>query len=135
MSVKEYSINFTQLSKHAPTMVANSRAKMNKFVMRISDLVVNERRSAMLIPIMDIFHLMVHAKHIEDQKLKQFGRELKKVRTKDGNSSKTRFKVPRQIKFKKKISNKGAFNAPRFSKRKVSTPKPQEGKGWRSYDE
>lgn len=33
MSVKEYSFKFTQLSKYAPTSVANSRARMNKFVM------------------------------------------------------------------------------------------------------
>ena len=31
MSVKEYNLKFTYLSKHAPTMVAYSRAKMNNF--------------------------------------------------------------------------------------------------------
>ena len=44
MSVKEYTIKFNQLSKHAPTMVEDSRYKMNKFVMGVSDLVVNECR-------------------------------------------------------------------------------------------
>ena len=29
--VKEYSLKFTQLSKHAPTIVANSRSKISKF--------------------------------------------------------------------------------------------------------
>ena len=38
MSVKEYSIKFTQLSKYAPTMAANFRDKMNKFSMGYSIL-------------------------------------------------------------------------------------------------
>ena len=41
ITVKEYSLKFTQLSKHAPTMVADSKAKMNKFVMGKFDLLVN----------------------------------------------------------------------------------------------
>ena len=88
-------------------MVADFRDKMEFFFMGISDLMVNECRSAMLIPSMIIFHLMVHAEQIEEQKLKQFGSELKKVRTKEGNSPKIRFEVQDNPWFERKFSNQG----------------------------
>ena len=40
MSVKEYIHKFTQLSKYVPTILVDSRSKMNKFVIGVSDLVV-----------------------------------------------------------------------------------------------
>ena len=41
LSLMEYSLKSTQLSKYAPTIVVDSRDKMDKFVVGIYDLVVN----------------------------------------------------------------------------------------------
>ena len=103
--MKKYSLMFTQLSKHVSTMVADYRSKLNKFVMGISNLVVNECRLSILLPSMDISRLIFHAEQIEEQKRKQDSRELNKVRTKDGNSSKTKFEVQDKPRFKRRFSN------------------------------
>ncbi|KAH0775084.1 hypothetical protein KY290_012221 [Solanum tuberosum] len=116
MSVKEYGLKFTQLSKHAPTLVSNSRATMNKFVMGVSNLVVSECRLAMLIPSMDISRLM-------------------RSRADDRNSSKVKFEIQDKPKFKKRFSNQGPPNTPRVNKGKMSTPKPQETKDGGPYVE
>ena len=105
ISVKDYSLKFTKLSKSAHTIVVDSRDKMNKFIMVISDLVFNECRSAMLIPIMDISHLIIHAKKIEEQKLKKVGKELKRTRAEYGNCSNARFEVKDKRRFKKRLPN------------------------------
>ncbi|TMX05798.1 hypothetical protein EJD97_020521 [Solanum chilense] len=56
--------------------------------MGISKLMVNKCMSSMLIPSMYMFPIIVHAEKIEEQKLKQVGKELKRTRVEDGNSSK-----------------------------------------------
>ena len=42
MTVKEYYRNFTKLSKYSTTLVANSRARTNNFMMQISKTVEKE---------------------------------------------------------------------------------------------
>ena len=48
MSVEEYSLNFTKLSKYAPSMVSNPRGEMNHFLISVFDDLVEEFRSATL---------------------------------------------------------------------------------------
>ena len=57
------------------------------------------------------------------------------MRAKKANSTKNIYKAQETPRFKKRFSNQGPSNAPRVNKRKVSSPKPQEEKGGRSYVE
>lgn len=60
MNVKEYPLKFTQLSKYAPTLVANSRDRINKFVMDVSTMVEKGCRTTMILNDMDISSLTVY---------------------------------------------------------------------------
>ena len=57
----------------------------------------------MLSQSMNISRLMVHAKQIEEQKLKQVGGQLKTSKLYEGNSSKIRFEIQKKPRFKKRI--------------------------------
>ena len=78
---------------------------------------------------------MVHAKKIEEKKLKKIGREWNRTMAKDGNSSMARLEVQGKPRFKKSFPNEIPSTTPRINKAKGSTPKPQEGKGSRPYIE
>lgn len=60
MSLKEYSIKFTQLSMYASTFVPNSKARMHKFVMGVSSFVEEECHTTIFNDHMDISRLMVY---------------------------------------------------------------------------
>ncbi|KAF3671689.1 hypothetical protein FXO38_06466 [Capsicum annuum] len=70
MSVREYSLKFTQLARYAQPMVANFRARMSKFVLGVLRDVVKKYRTTMLVKDMDVSRLMVHAQQIQEKKLK-----------------------------------------------------------------
>ncbi|KAH0673709.1 hypothetical protein KY284_024796 [Solanum tuberosum] len=129
LSVKKSALKSTQLSQNAPILVADSRAKMNKFVMGVSDLVVNECGLEMLIPSMNISRLMVHA----EQNLKQVNGEVKNARTNDRNSSKGKFEAQGRPRFKRRFSNQGSSSARRVNKDRVFNHKPQGGNSGGSY--
>ena len=57
ITVQEYRLKFNQLSKHAPHMVTDSGAQMNKFFYGVSNLVKTEYRNIMLLEDMNISRL------------------------------------------------------------------------------
>ena len=54
LSVHEYGLKFTQLSRYTPNMVKNMRSGMSMFVVRFSRLSSKEGRITILIRNMDI---------------------------------------------------------------------------------
>ncbi|KAK4726700.1 hypothetical protein R3W88_031617 [Solanum pinnatisectum] len=82
LSVHEYGLNFTQLSRYAPKMVVDMRSKMSLFVVGLAHLSSKEGRATMLIGDMDISRLMVYVQQVEVEKLRD-REEFKNKRKKD----------------------------------------------------
>ena len=64
MSVKRYTLKVTEVFKYASTLLANNKARTNKFLMGMSNLVEEECRMTILHLYMDIARLIVYAKKI-----------------------------------------------------------------------
>ncbi|MCQ8086693.1 retrotransposon gag domain-containing protein, partial [Salmonella enterica] len=83
MSVEEYALKFSMLSRYAPSLVSNSREEMSRFVTGESDLVKEECRTAMLHGDMNISRLFVYAQSIEESKMTRLRKDLKRGRYED----------------------------------------------------
>ncbi|WMV37679.1 hypothetical protein MTR67_031064 [Solanum verrucosum] len=103
--------------KYALTMVSNSRERISKCFSGVSDLVVKECHTAILIKEMDISCFMIHAQQIEEERAK----ESKRERTSDDDFSHSRSTWRPQ--FRQKISDQDFSNASTstFNKDRVST--------------
>ncbi|KAH0728063.1 hypothetical protein KY284_003928 [Solanum tuberosum] len=86
LSVHEYGLKFTQLSRYAPEMVANMRGRMHFFVAGLGHLSSKEGRVAMLIRDMDNSRLMVYVQQVKEEKLRD-REEFKNKRAKTMNES------------------------------------------------
>lgn len=60
MPVMEYFLKFHQLSRYAPELVSDTRARMRNFTSRLSRDLILERKTTLLIKDMDISRLVVH---------------------------------------------------------------------------
>ena len=78
MSVLNYYLKFTKLSKYAPSLVFDPRDEMSRFVMGGSDDLKEESHSAMLHENMNISRLMFHAQQVEETKSKRKSRDAKR---------------------------------------------------------
>ena len=68
MSVHDYSLKFTQLSKYAPSSGPDPRDEMSHFMKVVSVDLQYECHSAMLHDNMNIYLLMVHDMRVEESR-------------------------------------------------------------------
>ena len=82
MSVREYSLKFSQLSRYAPEMVVDMRSTICLFVVGLSRQSSKKGKAKMSIGDMDIESPMIHAQRVEEDKLKDRKRfKIKRVKT------------------------------------------------------
>ena len=84
---------------------------------------------------MNISHLMVHAKHVEEAWSKRKSRDAKRARSFDGGSSKNRREIQDKPRFKKRVSNQVPYKFSKASGDRVSNHKFKKVRGTNSPTE
>ena len=77
MSVHEYSLKFTKFLKYDLSSVSDPRDEMSHFVMGMSDDLEEEYHSAMLHENMNIYRIMMHSNHVEEERARTKSRDAK----------------------------------------------------------
>ncbi|XP_015086976.1 uncharacterized protein LOC107030091 [Solanum pennellii] len=101
MSMLEYSMKFTQLSKFAPSMVFDPRDEMNLFV----------------------------AWQVEEERARRKSRDAKRATSYGGGSLKNRLEIQDKTIFKKRFSNQVPTKFPKARNEKGENPKTIKGRG------
>ena len=74
-------------------MVANPRARMNKFVMGVPSLVEKECHTTTLLNDMDIFRLMVYGQQIEESKIREIRKQGERPMSDDSHHQRPKKRV------------------------------------------
>ena len=110
-SVHKYSLDFVKLSKYCPSLFSESRDEMRNFVTRVLKELEEECQSAMLHDNMNISHLMVYARRVEEARGKRKSRDSKMAMSFDGGSSKNRFGIEDKPKLRSRVQIKSPPNS------------------------
>ena len=114
ISVLEYSIKFTKLSKYAPSLVSDPKDEMSHFVKGVSDDFKEECHLSMVHENMNISHLMVHAQQVEETRAKRKSRDSKRARSFDSCYLENRLDIQENPRLKKSSLIKFLQNFPRL---------------------
>ena len=96
MRIKEYSLKFTMLSRYTPSLVSNPRDEMSTFVLGVVDLVKEQCCTTMLHNDMNLSRFMVYAHSIEESKLSNISRNLKRSGSNEQNKLRFKKRAPMQ---------------------------------------
>ena len=133
MSVQEYSLKFTKLSKYAPSLVSYPRDEMSHFVTGVFDDLLEECRLMMSPDNMYISRLIVHDQQVEEIMIKRKTTEFKKANSYEGGTSKGKMEIQDKPRFMKRISNLVPSNFPKAIKDRVSNARSKKERSGNSH--